>query len=91
MEYIDLLEEQIDKAINKIARLTQEKKDLLENISELESKIQQLTDEIGHLREENSSLTLKLSQMPEISESKEREIRRRLEELKNKIESHLGE
>ncbi|OQX89637.1 MAG: hypothetical protein B6D65_02130 [candidate division Zixibacteria bacterium 4484_93] len=91
IEYLDLLEEQVDKAINKINRLTQEKQDLLGNISELESKIQQLTDEIGHLREENSSLNLKLSQIPDISESREREIKKRLEELKDKIERHIGE
>jgi len=91
IEYLDLLEEQVDKAINKISRLTQEKQDLLGNISELESKIQQLTDEIGHLREENSSLNLKLSQIPDISESREREIKKRLEELKDKIERHIGE
>lgn len=91
IEYLDLLEEQVDKAINKISRLTQEKQDLLGNISELESKIQQLTDEIGHLREENSSLNLKLSQIPDSSESREREIKKRLEELKDKIERHIGE
>jgi len=84
IEHFQALEEKIGQLINRLVKLKEENKNLLQANRRLEDKVQELGREIEKQKEENKQLHDKI-QKAGATQTQDDQIRSRLEDLLGKI------
>lgn len=84
IEHLQALEEKIGQLINRLVKLKDENKELLQANRKLEEKVQELGKEIDKHKEENKQLQDKL-QKAGTTQAQDEQIRGKLEDLLGKI------
>ncbi len=90
MESFYQLEEKINKAVEVITRLKDEKRNLYESNQQLEQRVQHLVGELEHVRNENSEYRQRLEETSSISSEKEQQLREKIDNYIGKIDDVLG-
>ncbi|RKZ31281.1 hypothetical protein DRQ36_02560 [bacterium] len=85
LEHFQALEEKVNQLINRLIKLKDENRELMESNKKLENKVQEVQKEVDRLRDENRELSEKVEAKPE-SAVDEEELRTKVEDLLNKVD-----